>query len=153
VVHFKTPACNNNDNANAIVPLPSKVFQAAIGTDYAKMTDMAFNKGPTVSAGPFKFAELRPGDQVSLAANQDYPDKLGASVVPEGYIYKNVPDATVALERFLSGDVNLMTESVAPQNFQDLRDRAAKGDIKVYEQLRNGYEWMAFNTADPKNPR
>lgn len=145
VIHYKTPACNNLNNTNAIVPLPAHVFQKEVGEDYAKIETMAFNKAPTVSRGVFKFAEFRPGDQVSLAANQDFPDKLSDSVKPEGFIYKNVPDVTVALERFLAGEVNLMAESVAPQNFKDLRDRAAKGEIKIFEQLDNGYQWMAFN--------
>jgi len=153
VIHYKTPACNNLNNTNAIVPLPAHVFQKEVGEDYAKIETMAFNKAPTVSRGVFKFAEFRPGDQVSLAANQDFPDKLSDSVKPEGFIYKNVPDVTVALERFLAGEVNLMAEGVAPQNFKDLRDRAAKGEIKIFEQLDNGYQWMAFNMADPKNPQ
>src|SRR5262249_3916783 len=113
-----------------------------------------FNKGPSVTAGVFKFAEFRPGDQVSLAANQDYPDKQGSAVVPDGYIYKNVPSTTVALERFLAGDLNLMAPSdgLEPQSFKEMRDRASKGEIQTFEQLANGYSWMAFNLADPKNP-
>lgn len=153
VIHYKTPACNNLNNTNAITPIPAQVFTKEISDDYSKMDKMAFNKAPSVSSGPFKFAELRPGDQVSLEANQDYADKLGDSVKPDGYIYKNVPDVTVALERFLAGDLNLMAEGVAPQNFKDLRDRAAKNQIKTYEQIDNGYEWLAFNLADPKNPQ
>src|SRR5262249_16744563 len=92
-------------------------------------------------------------DQVSLAANQDYADKLGDQVKPDGYIYKNVPDVTVALQRFLAGELNLMKEGIAAQDFKDLRDRAAKGEIKVFEELENGYQWLAFNLADPKNPQ
>jgi peptide/nickel transport system substrate-binding protein len=153
VVHYKTPACNNINNTNAIIPIPAHVFQKEIGTDYAKINDMSFNKGPGVTAGVFKFAEFRAGDQVSLAANQDFPDKLGDSVKPDGFIYKNVPDVTVALQRFLAGDLNVMAEGVAPQDFKDLRDRATKGEIKTFEQLDNGYQWMAFNMADPKNPQ
>jgi peptide/nickel transport system substrate-binding protein len=154
VIHFKTGACNNIDNATSIRPVPSAAFKAQIGDDFSKMNDMDFNKNPTVTAGPFKFSEFRAGEQTSMEANQDYPDTLKGYVNPTGYIYKNVPDATVAVQQLLAGEVNLLGEDVVPQEqFADLRSRAKNGDIQVFENLDLGYEWMALNLADPANPQ
>ena len=41
---------------------------------------------------------------------------------------------------------------IPPQNYGDLRTRAQNGEIQTFEQLDNGYEWLAFNLSDPKNP-
>jgi peptide/nickel transport system substrate-binding protein len=155
VVTYKTAACNNLDNTTAITPIPSHIFQQQIGTDYSKMDSMDFNKNPVTSAGPFSFAELQAGQQVSLEANQDYPDTLEGFVSPAGFIYKNVADVNVALEQFLAGDVNFIRgdfSSIPPQNFADLRQRTQSGEIKSYESLNNGYEWLAFNLSDPAKP-
>ncbi len=154
VITYKTAACNNINNTNAIVPIPSHVFQQQIGTDYSKMDNMDFNKNPTVSAGVFNFSQFVPGQQVSLQASTTYPDALNGAVMPTGFIYKNVDDTTVALQQFLAGDLNLMdTQSaIPPQDFPDLRNRAKNGEIQTYEELYNGYEWLAFNLSDPSKP-
>ncbi len=154
VITYKTAACNNLNNTNAIVPIPSKLLQSEIGTDFTKLDTADFNKNPTVSAGPFSFADFQPGQQVSLQANQTYPDAIDGSVSPTGFIYKNVNDIDVALQQFLAGELNLMDvqTSIPPQNFADLRTRSQSGEIKTYEQPYNGYEWLAFNLSDPKNP-
>jgi peptide/nickel transport system substrate-binding protein len=155
VITYKTAACNNLDNTTAIVPIPSHIFKEQIGDDFSKMDAMDFNKNPVVSAGPFSFAEFLPGQQVSLQANQDYPDALNGSVSPEGYIYKNVADINVAMEQFLAGDLNFVRGDYAgipPQSFADLRDRTKSGEIKSFEALNNGYEWLAFNLSDPTKP-
>lgn len=154
VIHFKSGACNNIDNATAIRPVPSAAFTTAIGEDYAKMDEMDFNKNPSVSAGRFKFSEFRAGEQVSMEANLDYPDTIKGYVNPQGYIYKTVPDANVAVQQFLAGEVNVVGQDVVPpQQFSDLRTRATNGEIQVYENLDLGYEWMALNAADPTNPQ
>jgi peptide/nickel transport system substrate-binding protein len=109
---------------------------------------------PTVSNGVFSFVELQPGQQVSLQANQTYPDAINGYVNPTGYIYKNVNTIDVALEQFLAGEVNLLDNQVGvpAQNYADLRARTESGEIQTYEELNNGYSWLAFNLSDPKNP-
>jgi peptide/nickel transport system substrate-binding protein len=153
IINYTSNACNNLDYTAAIFPVPSHILQEQTGGDFATMAEIDFNKNPTVSAGPFTFAGLRPGEQVSLAASTDYPDALNGVVNPTGFIYKNVPDANVALEQFLANEINMMAESIPPQQYADLRERAAAGDIQVFEQLDNGYQFIAFNLADPTNPQ
>ncbi|HVU13171.1 MAG TPA: ABC transporter substrate-binding protein [Phototrophicaceae bacterium] len=154
VIKYKTPACNNIDETNEIVPVPAHVLQQQIGSDYSKMDKADFNTNPTVSDGVFNFSQLVPGQQVSLQASTVYPDTLNGAVNPTGFIYKNVDDVDVALQQFEAGDLNLMDvfTDIPPQNFPDLRAKSASGDIQTYEQLNNGYEWLAFNLADPTKP-
>jgi peptide/nickel transport system substrate-binding protein len=154
VITYKTAACNNLDKTNGIVPIPSHIFQQQIGTDYSKMDKMDFNTNPTVSDGVFSFSAFVPGQQVSLQANQAYPDAIDKQVTPTGFIYKNVNDVDVALQQFLGGEVNVMDRyaAIPPQNFPDLRNRTKTGEIQTYETLDNGYEWLAFNLSDPTKP-
>jgi peptide/nickel transport system substrate-binding protein len=42
--------------------------------------------------------------------------------------------------------------AIPPQNYADLRTRSQNGEIQTFEQLDNGYEWLAFNLSDPNNP-
>lgn len=154
VIKYVSAACNNLDNTNAIVPVPAHAWQAEIGDDYTQMDGASRNMAPDVSNGVFSFVELVPGQQVSLQANQSYPDALNGYVNPTGYIYKNVNTIDVALEQFLAGEVNLLDNQVGvpAQNYADLRARTESGEIQTYEELNNGYSWLAFNLSDPKNP-
>jgi peptide/nickel transport system substrate-binding protein len=154
VITYNSPACNNLDNTNAIVPVPSHAIQEQIGEDFTLMDAMDFNMNPLVTAGPFSFAAFEPGQQVSLQANQAYPDSLEGFVSPTGFIYKNVNDVDVALEQFLAGELNLLDRfsAIPPQNYADLRTRGQNGEIQTFEQLDNGYQWLAFNLSDPTNP-
>jgi peptide/nickel transport system substrate-binding protein len=42
--------------------------------------------------------------------------------------------------------------AIPPQNYADLRTRGQNGEIQTFEQLDNGYQWLAFNLSDPTNP-
>jgi peptide/nickel transport system substrate-binding protein len=152
VIHLNSAACNALDLLNDIQPLPAHAIEAQINGDYSLIDDMDFNMNPTVTAGPFKFASFSSGNQVALAADQNYPYTENGFVSPEGFIYKNVPDTNVALEQFLAGEVNVFINT-PPERYQEMRDLAAQGEIQVFQSLVNDYYWIAFNSANPDNPQ
>ncbi len=69
-------------------------------------------------------------------------------VKPAGYIYKNVPDATVIIEQFLAGELNLI-DNPAVARREDIRNSGSQ----VYSYPGNSWDYMAFNLADPNNPQ
>lgn len=147
VVTYKESDCRAVAYAN-IPPLPAHVLPA----DFDALNTSDFNLSPTVTAGPFKFGELLPGEHTSVVADQTYKDASLGYVSPEAFIYKNVPDTTVRVEQFLAGEINFV-DGPSVGSRADVRAAAAKGDVQVYDYPGNFWDYLAFNLADPKNPQ
>ncbi len=151
VVNFYAADCAAVFNVGYVPVVPAHIFTQLFGTDYAAMNDADFNLNPSVTAHAFAFGEFRPGEQVSVVANQTYPDALLGYVAPEGWIYKNVPDQTLMLEQFLAGEVSYT--QVAATRQQEFRDLAQTNGYQVFEYPDNGFVFMGMNSADPENPQ
>lgn len=147
VVTFNTSECTALASASALTPVPSHIMP----TDMAQLNDWEGNLNPKVTAGPFNFSELRPGEQVSLVGNPDYKDALNGSVKPTGYIYKNVPDQNVEVEQFLAGGSDGLNLIDTPPVSR--RADIAATDAQVYKYPGNAWDYLAFNQADPTNPQ
>jgi peptide/nickel transport system substrate-binding protein len=148
VVTFSSPECTALLNASFVPVVPAHILPQ----DFALMNDSEFNLNPTVAGGVFTFGEFRPGEQVSLLANQTYTDATRGFVSPEGFIYKNVPDQTVLTEQFLAGETNVVDGPPVSRR-TDLRAAADAGDVQVYNYPGNSWDYLAFNLADPNNPQ
>ncbi len=77
-------------------------------------TENPANLNPEVTAGAFKFANFRAGEQVTLLADQNYPDSPAGFVVPEGFVYKTVADQLVEFEQFLNGQISYSLDPGRP---------------------------------------
>jgi len=151
VVKFFQPDCAAIFNVGYVPVVPAHIFSQLFGTDFSAMNDADYNLNPSVTANAFAFGEFRPGEQVSVVANQDYPDTVLGYVAPAGWIYKNVPDQTLMLEQFLAGEVSY-TQVAAPRQ-QEFRDLAQERGYQVFEYPDNGFIFMGMNSADPENPQ
>jgi peptide/nickel transport system substrate-binding protein len=151
VITAHEPDCSLLNNANFVPIVPSHVYMEQFGTDYAAMNSSDINLNPPVTAGPFEFSNFRPGEQVTLVANQDYPDAQLDYVVPEGYILKTVTDQTLMVEQFLAGEVSWIS-SVPEDRRDELRAMAEMGEIQWTEGPAITIQFIAFNAADPSNP-
>ncbi len=151
VITFKGADCAAIYNAGYVPMVPAHIFTQLFGSDFAAMNNSDWNVAPSVSAFAFQFGEFRPGEQVSVLANQDYPDAQLGYVAPEGWIYKNVPDQTIMLEQFLAGDVTYT--QVAQSRQQEFRDLSQERGFQIFEYADNSFVFMAMNAADPMNPQ
>lgn len=148
VVTFNSPDCTALNNAGVLYPVPSHVLP----TNFEELNDAEFNLNPTVTGGVFSFGNFSPAEQVGLVANQDFGGATDGVVIPEGFIYKVVPDQTVLVEQFLAGETNVIDN--APVNRRsDLRAAGDAGDVQVYSYPGNAWDYLAFNLADPTNPQ
>lgn len=152
VITFAEADCTALETARAIPPVPAHLFNQLFGTDYTSMNTAEYSLNPTVTAGPFQFANFRPGEQVTLLANQGYPDSSVGYVVPEGLIYKNFDNQTVIVDAFLNGEITWI-DSVPEDREAELRAMADAGEIQFYENLASGWQFIGFNLADPTNPQ
>jgi peptide/nickel transport system substrate-binding protein len=152
VITTAGPDCTVLNYASAIPFVPSHVFSDLFGEDYASMNESDYNLNPTTTAGRFAFQNFRPGEQVTLVADQNYPDSEVGYVVPEGMIYKTVADQTVLVEQFLAGELTFVP-SVPEDRQEELRALADAGQYNWYEAPAISIQFMSFNMADPENPQ
>jgi len=146
VIKLKAPqSCTSFNEIAYVIPIPAHAFN----NDVTKIKDADFNINPTVTSGVFKFKEMRPSEQVTLVADQNYPDTLKGKVMPEGWIYKNVPDQTVLTEQFLAGQTNVIDTPPVGRR----ADIKANSNITVYNYPGNQWDYIAFNQADPTSPK
>lgn len=151
VITFSEVNCNAEIDASNIPVVPAHAYQEAYPTFADMNADSEFNLNPPATAGPFKFENFRPGEQVTTLADQNYPDSPAGHVVPEGWVYKNVQDQLVAVEQFLAGE---LTWVQLPEDREaDMRERAANGEFTLYETPSTGWLTMLFNQANPDNPQ
>ncbi len=154
VIAFNNPDCNALDSAASIPVVPSHVYTQLFPNN-VDMNESRENQGgvAAVGAGPWLFLNFRPGEQVTMIANPNYPDATGEAgyVIPEGWIYKNVADQTVQTEQFLNGQLTYMGVPQAAQ--QDIAARGENGEFLTFETLRSNLRFIGLNLADPDNPQ
>lgn len=151
VATFAEADCTALSTLKVIPPVPSHLFKEMFGTDYALMNDSDFNMNPSVSGGIFNFSNFRPGEQITLVANQDYPDAPGG-VIPEGFIQRQLASQTVVVDEFLAGNLSVI-DSVPDDREAELKAMAEQGSVQLFESLSSGWQYLAFNLADPTNPQ
>ena len=141
------PVCDALTRIGTVSPLPAHVFEYSVGDEYdwASLIDHPYNSEPEVVWGPYKFAGTASGEQVALAANENFSR---GTTVPAGFLYVDVPDQIVMTERFLAGELNFIDN--APQaRRQDIRD----SDAQVFEYSGLSWDYVGLNLADPTNPQ
>jgi peptide/nickel transport system substrate-binding protein len=148
-----TPNCDAINSLNDISVVPSSIYEAAFGTDYAAMdADPYFvpqdAEGNFVTYGPFTDPFIEFGVQVSLLADETYTEGTAGFVRPSEWLYQNVEDSTVEYERFLAGDYSYL--EVAPNNQNAFRELEG---FQTIEYPQNGFTYLGFNLADPNNPQ
>ena len=140
-----SPSCTALNDLNGAI-IPEHVF-----IDFADMVDHPFDRNPNVNSGVFKFGQLIEGERITLLANQDYT--FADAVYPQGYIFVDSPNSSVAFERFLAGEFNIIgsTPGVPTENRTELRER--KDEFQVAEWASSRWSYIGLNSADPSNPQ
>ncbi|MCU0497350.1 MAG: ABC transporter substrate-binding protein [Anaerolineae bacterium] len=150
VITFVNPDCNALDSAATIPVVPAHVWREAFPNN-ADMNESDFNLTAPVTSGVWRFLNYRPGEQVTLVPDQNYPDAEAGYIVPQGWIFKNVADQTIQVEQFLNGQLTTMG---VPQNRQqELLDLVNGGQYVGFESERANYRFVGLNLADPSNPQ
>ncbi|NDJ60176.1 MAG: hypothetical protein GYB67_03575 [Chloroflexi bacterium] len=144
-VTFASSACDALFDAASLEPVPSHIYPE----DLSLINDFEENLNPTVTANVFSFGEFRPGEQVSLLADQNYIDADLGFVNLDGYIYRNVPDLNVIVEQYLAGELSVVDNP----NVARRADIRADEGSQVYSYPGDRWDYLAFNLADPTNPQ
>ena len=149
VVTFTTAACNAIDIVSVMPVVPAHAYRELYPVN-ADMNDSDENLNPQVTGDTFQFLNYRPGEQVTLIANPDFPDADLGAVIPEGFIFKNVADQNVGVEQFLAGQLSRVG---APQSRQqEIQDLVDAGEYQGHNYAGGNVRFLAFNLGDPENP-
>ncbi|MEO8611869.1 MAG: ABC transporter substrate-binding protein [Chloroflexota bacterium] len=152
VITFKEANCDAPVTAANIPVVPSAYYKSVFPTFADMKGDNPANLNPETSAGAFKFKNFRAGEQVTLEADQNFPDSPVGHVVPQGFIYKSVTDQIVEVEQFLKGDITYLS-SIPEDREADMETRATNGEFQLYKTPSTGWQVILFNMADPTNPQ
>lgn len=144
--------CDAINSVDDLTPVPAHIYAPAFDGNLAGMDDDPYffpqgENGPA-TFGPFTDPLIEFGVQVSLIANQDYPDTQMGYIAPSEWIMQQVEDTTVEYERFLAGDFT--TIAISPDLQNDFRTLEG---FQTIEYPSNGYTYMGYNLADPSNPQ
>ncbi|MBK8027283.1 MAG: ABC transporter substrate-binding protein [Chloroflexi bacterium] len=107
VLTLHAPSCAALTNIGPLPVVPAHQY-SELFAGFADMNEAEMTAVGGVSAGAWKFGNFRPGEQVTLLADQTYPDAQAGQVTPEGWIFKNVADQTISYEQFLAGQFTWM---------------------------------------------
>jgi peptide/nickel transport system substrate-binding protein len=116
-----------------VIPIPKHLLGSVPAAD---MRFNAFSQRP-VGNGLFRFGNWQKGQQITLEANPDAPDKRPAL---DRITIRVVPDATARLTQLLNGEADLV--KLAPEQRKQAEN--ARGvRLETAAQVRPG--WIAFN--------
>jgi peptide/nickel transport system substrate-binding protein len=121
-------------------PLPRHLLE---GVAPAQLAQHGFNRNP-VGSGPFRFVSWDAGQQVTLEANDRFPQALGGRPMLDRIVFRIVPESTTRLTELLTGAVDL--------NYTVLPDEAQQVDRQRNVRL-NHYPSREFLYVGWNNER
>ena len=125
-----------------VVPI---VPQKVLGTKTAlELNTDAFNSGPPISNGKFKFQSWSKGDKLVLVRNDGY---FRGPVNVDSWIYKKVPDSVAVLQQLKTGEIDV--GRLDPSTYDEAK---AESSLNVLSFLTFGYDEFVFQ-LDPAKPQ
>lgn len=118
-------------------PLPSHILGKI---PFSQWQNMSFDHQPSVSSGPYKFAQVSGTDSVTMSANPNY--LFGKPHVSQ-VIWKTV-NPSVALGELQQGQIDYDLNGLQPTDMQYL---SKLGNVKGYHPVDQGYFYMGFKTS------
>ena len=121
-------------------PLPAHLLESI---DPDSLISSAFVRAP-VGDGPYRFAELIPGQRLILTANEDF--FLGRPAI-DRVVFQLVPDADARLNLLLSGEAGAL-QAISPR---DVPRVEADSALEVIVIPTFGLGYLLFNQRDPRH--
>ena len=144
VVTFASVGMHRPQLRRCLLPLPSQSLPTDVDPVDRLRTATSTRRSPAV---PSTSANSAPASRSAWSATPTYADALDGVVKPAGYIYKNVPDATVLVEQFLAGETNLIDNPSVPRR-ADIR----ASDCSGLQLPRQPWDYLGVQPGRPEQP-
>jgi peptide/nickel transport system substrate-binding protein len=99
-------------------PVPRHILQ---GVAPGQLAQHGFNRQP-VGSGPFRFVSWDAGQQVTLEANDQFPQALGGRPMLDRIVFRIVPESTTRLTELLTGAID-MNYTVLPDEARQVEQQ------------------------------
>ncbi len=142
VVHLKEQFSPFVNTFFAMSDQPMPVAPEHVLSKYPDINQISFNDRPTVSDGPFKFAEWARGDHITLVRNDGF--FMGRPRLNKIEV-RIVPDENTTVNLLKTHAIDFMFQA-SPETYPSLKGTP---DVLLPFVNVNGYERMQFNTAHP----
>ena len=141
-VSLSAPNCTVwGSTFSVLTPIPSHMFS----DDFAEFTANEFNAGPTVTSGPYVWAETAQDEFIRLTANPNY--YKGAPEIPT-VINRVLADPAIQNQALQAGEVD--NAFMYPDQLEQLGDQSA---FNVFVFPLNNTPMLYMNYADGANPQ
>ncbi len=141
-VTLSQPNCTVWGSAfTALTPIPEHVY----GDDFSTFMSNDANNNPTVTSGPYVWAETSPDEFVRLTANEDY--YKGAPQIPT-IINRVIADPAIQNQALQTGEIDYAF--MYPDQLEQLGDQSA---FNVFVFPLNNTPMLIMNWADSENPQ
>jgi peptide/nickel transport system substrate-binding protein len=142
VVHLKQRFSPFVNTFFAMSDQPYPVAPAHVLSKYSDINQVPFNNEPSVSDGPYRFAEWSHGDHITLVRNDGF--FMGTPGLKRIEL-RIVPDENTSVNLLKTHSVDYMFQA-SPNTYPGLKGVA---DIKLVWVNVNGYEYLTMNTSRP----
>lgn len=129
-------------------PLPSHLLGDVAPADLARAP---FNRTP-VGSGPFKFVSWENGQQLTLEANENFPEELGGRPNLDRFVFRVIPEPTTMVTELLSGSADAIGYTLLPDQAAQLAQQNAV-DLRHFPSRE--FTYIGWNSeremfADPR---
>jgi peptide/nickel transport system substrate-binding protein len=128
-------------------PVPKHLLQ---NVPPSQLAQAPFNRRP-VGSGPFRFAEWRPGNSLTLEANPDFPQALGGRPALDRVVFRVIPEATTLVTELLNGTADVIAYTLLPDQAAQVKAQEGQGFRLSHYPGREFYYVSWNNTRAPFN--
>lgn len=153
-IMLTAPVCSALNNIADVPVVPAHIYSERFPS-FEDMIDSDHNQPgahPGATANRWTYGSFRPGEQMALLADQNFPDAIFGHVVPGGWIDRNIEDQTLIVESFLLNEITYLQSAPADRK-DEIRELAAAGEAQLWEAPAGTVRFVAVNLADPNDPR
>jgi len=99
-----------------------------------------------VGTGPYKFKEWKPGESITVVANDDYFE--GRPNI-DRIVYRIIPDTATTFLELLNGSIDIMGLTPLQWTKQSDSNPRFKNQYNKYKYLGNSYVYIGYNQVNP----
>jgi len=126
-------------------PLPKHLLENVAPGQLARAD---FNRNP-VGSGPFKFVSWRPNQDLTLAANDDFPAALGGRPHLDRIVFRIIPEPTTMVTELLSGTTDVIGYTLLPDQARQIEQQGGRRAELRHYPYREFY-YLGWNNTRPQ---
>ncbi|HET7274693.1 MAG TPA: ABC transporter substrate-binding protein [Longimicrobiaceae bacterium] len=120
-------------------PLPSHLLENVAPAELARAP---FNRTP-VGSGPFKFVSWENGQQLTLEANDSFPEALGGRPYLDRFVFRVIPEPTTMVTELLSGSADVIGYTLLPDQAAQI---AQQGGVELRHFPSREFTYIGWNS-------